>query len=77
MEWNESNCNLNENRYLKKMYSEKKWAFVSDYIRLKVLYDFGEIYLDTDVFVYSDFEPYLSNDGFWGLSMILLLALLL
>lgn len=48
------------------MYAEKKWAFVSDYIRLKVLNEYGGIYLDTDVFVYKDFEQYLLCDSFWG-----------
>ena len=49
------------------MYSEEKWAFVSDYIRLKVLNEYGGIYLDTDIFVYNDFDEYLSCDSFWGL----------
>lgn len=67
IEWNETNCDMNANQYLKQMYSEEKWAFVSDYIRLKVLNEYGGIYLDTDVFVYGDFEEYLSFDSFWGM----------
>ena len=31
------------------MAKEKKWAFLTDYIRLKVVYEHGGIYLDTDV----------------------------
>lgn len=67
IEWNEFNCNLDENPYLRKMYAEKKWAFVSDYIRLKILQEYGGIYLDTDVYVYKDFDRYLQCDSFWGL----------
>ncbi len=49
MEWDESNCNINENSYVNMAYREKKWAFVSDYFRLKALYEYGGIYLDTDM----------------------------
>lgn len=48
-EWNETNCNLEENDYVKEAYQEKKYAFVSDYFRIKVLYEEGGIYLDTDM----------------------------
>ena len=41
IEWNESNFNLNENAYCKEAYEAKKWAFVSDYARIKVLYENG------------------------------------
>ena len=56
IEWNEKNCNLYENKFIKNAYEEKKWAFVSDYIRLKVLYEHGGIYLDTDVEVLKNFD---------------------
>lgn len=48
-EWNESNLDFSECRYAKEAYASKKWAFVSDYARLKVLNLYGGIYLDTDV----------------------------
>ena len=38
IEWNEKNFNLNINDYVKEAYKAKKWAFVSDYARLYVLY---------------------------------------
>lgn len=47
--WDESNCDISENRYALEAYRARKWAFVSDYFRLKVLYNVGGIYLDTDV----------------------------
>lgn len=47
--WDESNFDVNQHPFIKAAYEAKKWAFVSDYARLKVVYDNGGIYLDTDV----------------------------
>lgn len=47
--WDENNFDVNQNPFSKAAYEAKKWAFVSDYTRLKVVYDNGGIYLDTDV----------------------------
>ena len=49
IEWNESNFDINCNAYVKEAYQAKKWAFVSDYCRFYILYNYGGIYLDTDV----------------------------
>lgn len=63
MEWNESNCNLeNEIPYVKEAYQAKKYAFVSDYIRIKKLNEYGGIYLDTDVKVLKCFGEFLKED---------------
>lgn len=48
-EWNETNFNVNQFKYTKEAYDSKKWAFVSDFVRLYALYNYGGIYLDTDV----------------------------
>lgn len=64
--WDESNCSFDENDFVKKAYTEKKWAFVSDYYRLKALKEYGGIYLDTDVIVNSDFSPLLNKKCFMG-----------
>lgn len=48
-EWNENNCSCDENKFVQKAKLEKKWAFVSDYYRLKALYESGGIYCDTDL----------------------------
>ena len=70
IEWNESNLPLTEllqkNKFLKKCYALKLWAFVSDYIRLYILLNEGGIYLDTDVEVIQSFDSFLSNDVFLG-----------
>lgn len=64
--WDESNTDLNSCNFIKQAYSLKKWAFVSDYIRLKIIYEYGGIYLDTDVELISSIDHLLIYDGFMG-----------
>lgn len=64
--WDESNFNLNENRFAYEAYQQKKWAFVSDYLRLSVLCNYGGIYMDTDVEVLKNFEVFLQHGVFSG-----------
>lgn len=66
IEWNESNIDIKSHNYMKNNYERGKYAFVSDYVRLKVLYDFGGIYLDTDVEVKKSFNQLLDNKFFIG-----------
>ena len=66
IEWNETNCDLQCNSYIRKAVENKNWAFVSDYFRLRALYEFGGIYLDTDVEIYKSFDDLLSKKGFVG-----------
>lgn len=62
----EENFDINENRYAKEAYEAKKWAFVSDYVRLKVLYEQGGIYLDTDVELIKPLDDLIEKNGFMG-----------
>lgn len=64
--WDETNSNLYENDYIREAYESKKWAFVTDYIRLKVLFEYGGIYMDTDVEVLRSLNPFLSEAAFSG-----------
>lgn len=59
--WNEENFDVNENKFTKQAYENKKYAFVSDYVRLYVLKKFGGIYLDTDQEIIKDITPLLKN----------------
>lgn len=61
IEWNENNFNIEENDFTKFAYQNKKWAFVADYVRLKVLYEYGGIYLDTDIEVKKSFDELLDS----------------
>lgn len=65
IEWNETNSDLNH-PFVKEMYNQKKWAFVADYIRLEKIYEYGGIYLDTDMMVLKNFDKFLENDCFFG-----------
>jgi len=64
-EWNEKNTDLTF-PFVKDAYKLKKWAFVADYIRLKVLYDYGGIYLDTDMYLIKSLDIFLNHNCFFG-----------
>jgi len=60
--WNENNFDVNICDYTKEAYEAKQYAFVSDYVRLYVLYNYGGIYFDTDYEVFKNFENLLNAD---------------
>ncbi len=64
--WNEDNFDVSQNKYAKEAYDAGKWAFVSDYVRLKVMYEEGGIYFDTDVEVIKPLDDILENGGYMG-----------
>lgn len=66
IEWNEDNFDITENKYVEQAYKAKKWAFVSDYIRAKAIYEQGGIYLDTDVLVLDNLYELLNDKAFVG-----------
>jgi len=65
-EWNEKNFDIRCNIYVKEAYDCGKFAFVSDYARVYALFNFGGIYLDTDVEVFKPFNDLLHHESFWG-----------
>lgn len=66
IEWNEDNFDINSNLYVKQAYESKKYAFVSDYVRLYALYNYGGIYMDTDVEVLQSLDKFLKYEAFIG-----------
>ena len=64
--WNEENFNINGNNYVRQAYENKKYAFVTDYVRLWALYNYGGIYMDTDVEVLKSFDKFLELKAFSG-----------
>lgn len=67
IEWNEENYDVHKIPYTSDAYNLKKWAFVSDYARCDVLYQYGGVYLDVDVeFIKLLPEEYLEYRGFCG-----------
>lgn len=65
--WNEQTFDVNASPWTKEAYDAGKYAFVSDYVRLKALYEVGGIYLDTDVKLIKDLTPIAKEyDAFMG-----------
>ena len=55
---------IDEVPFVREAVQLSKWAFASDYIRLYAIFSEGGIYLDSDVFVYQNFDPFLENRYF-------------
>lgn len=66
MLWNEDNFDVGSVPYAKEAYEARKFAFVSDVVRLHVLREYGGVYLDTDVMVLKSLEPLLDDSAFAG-----------
>lgn len=66
IEWNESNFDVNCIEFTKQAYEQKKYAFVSDYARLKILYENGGIYFDTDVEVLKRIPDDILKKGYFA-----------
>ena len=67
IEWNEDNFDIEKAPlYVRQAYEAKKWAFVTDYVRLYALFYYGGIYMDTDVEVLKALEEFLHLKGFSG-----------
>jgi hypothetical protein len=64
--WNEYSFDVNANTFTRQAYEQRKYAFVTDYVRLFVLYNEGGIYCDTDVEVVSELDDFLMLEGFSG-----------
>ncbi|WP_461589000.1 glycosyltransferase family 32 protein [Winogradskyella sp.] len=64
--WDKAKFDINSTIWTKQAYDHKKYAFASDYIRLYALYNYGGIYLDTDVEVLKTFDELLSLPYFIG-----------
>lgn len=68
MRWDESNFDINAAPiYVRQAYEARKYAFVSDYVRLWALEQYGGVYVDTDVKVLKSYEPLLNDTAIIGL----------
>ena len=63
-EWNEDTFDLNCHPYVRQAYDCKRYAFVTDYVRLQALYTEGGVYLDTDVEILKPLDSFLDNQAF-------------
>ena len=66
-EWNEDNFDVFSIPYTREAYEQKKYAFVSDYARFWILYNYGGIYFDTDVQVLKKMDDFIANGPFMGI----------
>ena len=65
IEWNPQNCDMEINSYVSEAYHKcKQWGAVSDYFSVKILYEHGGIYLDTDVQLLKNIDIFLCNLAF-------------
>jgi mannosyltransferase OCH1-like enzyme len=61
MLWNFERFDINESRWVKEAFNNKKYAFAADFIRLYAVYNYGGIYLDMDVEIIRPFSNELLN----------------
>lgn len=62
--WNANSFDFSSVPFVQEAYKAKKWAFVTDYVRLYALYTEGGIYLDSDVRVLKSLNPFLNYNFF-------------
>lgn len=65
-EWNEDNFDLDMYPYVREAYDNRKFAFITDVVRLYALYHEGGIYMDTDVEVLKPLDCFLDCHAFSG-----------
>lgn len=65
-EWNEGNIDISASPYAQEALAEKKYGFVTDYIRLQALCEYGGVYLDTDVEALRPLDGLLEHRLFLG-----------
>lgn len=64
--WNEDNFDVNIIPYTAEAYKAKKYAFVSDYARFWILYNYGGLYFDTDVEIIKSMDRIIEAGPFMG-----------
>ncbi|MCI8529324.1 MAG: hypothetical protein HFH82_09270 [Lachnospiraceae bacterium] len=69
-EWNLKNYDVHKNSFMEQAVEKKKWAFVSDYARLDVIYQYGGIYMDMDMELRKPLDILLGNKAFFSFDML-------
>ena len=64
--WNENTFDIKKSEFAKQAYEMRKYAFVSDYVRVKVLRDYGGVYFDTDFELFQSINEFVKNGNFLG-----------
>lgn len=66
IEWNEDNIDVNFCSYSARAYKQKRWGYVPDPIRMKIIYEHGGVYLDTDVELVNSLDELLDYSAWFG-----------
>ena len=66
MLWDTNRFDLSRSDWVREAFDSKKYAFAADYIRFYALYNYGGIYLDSDVEVVKSFNSLLHLPYFAG-----------
>ena len=66
MVWNEDTFDIDAHPYTREAYQARKFAFITDYVRLWALKEHGGVYMDTDVEVIRPLDEFLDNPAFSG-----------
>lgn len=64
--WNEDTFDVQSVKFTRQAYAKRKYAFVTDYVRLHVLKTYGGVYMDTDVEILKNIDDYLRYPAFSG-----------
>ena len=68
--WTRENFDLDSVQWVREAFEAKKYAYAADYIRFWTLYNYGGIYLDSDVEVLKTFDDFLNHKSFFGFEYI-------
>jgi hypothetical protein len=65
-EWNEQNFDPAQHPFAELMWRRRRWAFLTDFVRMRVIADEGGVYLDSDCELFGDISPFLEHAAFVG-----------
>ena len=65
--WDENSFPFSEYRWVKEAIAKKRYDFAADFVRLKVIYDIGGVYVDTDVEIIKPIEDYIKDSFVSGI----------
>ncbi|MFZ3191611.1 MAG: glycosyltransferase [Moraxellaceae bacterium] len=68
--WSEANFDVSSHPFVESAYDQKKYAYVSDYVRALALYEYGGVYFDTDVEVKRPIDTFCQHQAFSGFEKI-------
>lgn len=67
IKWNERNYDFYKNSYTREALEQKRYMYATDYVRKDILYQYGGVYLDTDVELLGPLDDLLYNEAFIGI----------